>query len=282
MDILPKVLFHDADGCLNAPDGQELAFSNGSLKSVELQKLTELGKAIDASSIEHLVINTGRSWSTTRFLCHAISSTKLRYALVEHGAELWDVKKGQQLDLTKLASESGVDGASDALKSTGEIPSLIQWFLDCGRYELAEQCEVSGTLNVEVDKSSNLTFRIPPSLNGDLVIKRLKKLIAAQTNFRSDRFVYHYSSWNHFVDVMGLMDKGIGLSLVMEDLKLDPTCAAAIGDGLNDLPMLLLAGRSLCPANAVAAVRQYCEENGYASSASYIDATFDWLASLDS
>ena len=279
-DYQPTVLFHDADGCLNTPDGRPLGFQEDSLVTLDKAGLAELGRSIDDSPIVHLVLNTGRSWLATRFLAEAIASKKLRYALVEHGAELWDTNTGQRIDLMTLALRTGHTEAIEALKSVARVPELIRWFEQKGRQELAQRLGYPRALVAQPDKTNNLTFHVPEDLDGDAVLATLKALIQSEPEHQHDRFVYHYSGWNRFVDVMGIMDKGIGLTLTMAHLNTSMKQSAAIGDGLNDIPMLSAAQLPICPQNAELKVQQLCQTAGIVSSSSYINATLDYLKTL--
>ncbi|MFT7549390.1 MAG: hypothetical protein ACI9VI_003249 [Candidatus Azotimanducaceae bacterium] len=273
-----NVLFHDADGCLNPIDGHALSFEPGSLSSADVAALAELGRCVDKSGLDHLVLNTGRSWIATRFLCHHIASKKLKYALVEHGSALWDVLADREVNLAEVALESSHPRAHAALSSAKKINLLIRWFERVGSRELCRRMGYEGQLETALDKTSNLTFFLPPELDGDVVVLTLKELIASHEVFGSETLVYHHSRWNRFVDVMGTMDKGIGLSITMDYPGFKVEQAAAIGDGLNDIPMLQTAAFPICPANAEDEVKQLCRDRGYVSSSSYIGASLDWLA----
>ena len=91
----------------------------------------------------------------------------------------------------------------------------------------------------------------------------------------NDKFVYHWSRPERFIDVMGLMDKGLGVELVHEFLQ--PSHTFAIGNGLNDLAMLRTVDHPICPANAEREVIEYCRANGSVSSHSFIAALQDFL-----
>jgi len=276
----PTVLFHDADGCLNTPDGRPLAFRKDSLMPHDTKCLAELGRRIDDSPLDHLVLNTGRSWLATRFLADAIASKKLRYALVEHGAELWDIQTGQGIDLMTIARRINHLEAVAALASVEAIPKLLSWFKVGGHQALGHRLGYTGTMEAQLDKTKNLTFHLPDGIDGDTALRTLKELINSQSEHQQDQLVYHYSRWNRFVDVMGTMDKGIGLTLAMAHLGIDIERSAAIGDGLNDIPMLMAAALPICPQNAESKVKNLCEPSGTVSSSSYINATLDYLESL--
>ena len=271
------VLFHDADGCLNTTDGRPLSYKGDVLTIPQQQSLRDLGKKIDASPISHFVLNTGRSWEATSFLCDAMQCRKLSLAVVEHGAELWDVHDRRQLDLDAIAKNSNIDGLHSALASRHYVPELLDWYDQIGAIALCEHFNYSESLPRSLDKSWNLTVSVPEELNGDDVFAHLQHLIEDHIPLSQVSFNYHHSRWNRFIDVMSTMDKGIGVTLVMEHLGLHPSLSAAVGDGLNDIPMLENVGTPICPANAESSVVELCRRRGHASTREYIDATIDWI-----
>ncbi len=271
------MLFHDADGCLNAPDGSPLAFDRNSLAARDEQHLALLGRMIDRSSLSHLILNTGRSWQATEFLCDAISSRKLTYALAEHGSELWNVQTKSPVSLEELAEASSLTAITEAVASRFDITRLIEWFEETGARELCKQLGYSGSMPRQTDKRWNLTFLIPDDVDGDLVFATFKALVVSQPEFQQASLVFHYSRWNRYLDVMAQMDKGLGAGLVLEHLGIDRRYSAAIGDGLNDLPMFRDVGLPICPANAEREVVELCRAQGYVAAGSYVAATMDWL-----
>jgi len=271
------VLFHDADGCLNDADGSPLAFDREFLSDRDKQGLAELGTAIDSSSLLHFVLNTGRSWQATEFLCDAIGSQKLTYALVEHGSELWDVKRKSAVSLEPLAAQSATTTAIQAVASRFDINRLIGWFDDVGERELCNLLDYSGSFERQRDKQWNLTFWVPEDIDGERVNAALKRLLAKQAETPVSRLEFHYSQWNRYLDVMAEMDKGFGVALVLERLGIERKYSAAIGDGLNDLPMLQAVALPMCPANAAMEVVAACREGGHVATRPYLDATLDWL-----
>jgi 3-deoxy-D-manno-octulosonate 8-phosphate phosphatase (KDO 8-P phosphatase) len=54
----------------------------------------------------------------------------------------------------------------------------------------------------------------------------------------------------------GVREKGDRLEELLMELKLEPHQVAAIGDDLNDYPMLERAGRAYAPADAIELIRQ--------------------------
>ncbi len=272
------VLFHDVDGCLNPPDGAPLPLYESECISTDYHRLGQFGELLDNSPVTCFVLNTGRSWQATHFLCQAINSGKLRYALVEHGAQLWDVRSQTPVDIENL--DHSILGFDEALASRNRLQTLVEWFDEEGSRQLAERMSYAGALLHQPDKSWNLTFAVPGELDGDEVFAQLQSLISSSPDFAAAQFTYHYSRWNRFIDVMGGMDKGLGMAAVMALLGLSNPHTAAIGDGLNDLSMLQQARTPVCPANAEPAVIDLCGADGYVSDKRFIAATEDWLSRL--
>ena len=272
------ILFHDIDGCLNGQDGNSLGFRKEDLSPSHQQELAELGRVLDQSDIEHFILNTGRTWADTAYLAQAINSPKVSYALVEHGAALWEIATSTQIDLTAVVQEHKMDHLNWALDSLERVPVLVNWYETEGHVELANSLGFSGTLMNGAGPSASLTLKVPDELDGHNVLSVLEKLVQANDTFQGDRFVYHYGS-EGFIDVVGQVDKGIGVEIVVEHLGGNIKKTVGIGNGTNDLPMLEKVGLSLCPANSDHEVKALCTERGFVSDRDYIDATFTWLSS---
>jgi len=56
----------------------------------------------------------------------------------------------------------------------------------------------------------------------------------------------------------GKMEKGKVLQEIMNELKIDKTNVAIIGDDLNDLSMLEYCNKSFCPADATTEMKKRC------------------------
>jgi hydroxymethylpyrimidine pyrophosphatase-like HAD family hydrolase len=271
------ILFHDVDGCLNSLDGDPIGFTEEAMSDVLLAELANLGKLLDLSDVEHFIINTGRCWDDTEYLCNAIKSTKTRYALVEHGSSLWDVQSGKQIELLSLSKELGLEHATVALATIERVQALTIWFRSGGNKQLASAIEVNKPLELHGNQSANLTIPVPENRDGDAVMAAFEKLILAQHEFAQDAFTYHHSSSDGFIDVMGTVDKGLGVELAIGYLGYDPGQTVAIGNGLNDLAMLSKVGLPICPENAEPLVKNMCENSGISSEHRFIEATKAWL-----
>ena len=97
-----KIVFHDVDGCLNADANTPISIGGEQLPPIQKEKLTELGRKFDASSIDHLVINTGRSIQDTLSVVEHIACDKLQYIVGEHGAAFYDVQNGKVVEPGKI------------------------------------------------------------------------------------------------------------------------------------------------------------------------------------
>ena len=271
------IIFHDVDGCLNAPNGQPIGFTEKSLSENLKNSLSDLGKMIDDSKVKHFVLNTGRSWRATEYLCHAIPSTKLRYALVEHGAELWDSVTGTKIDLNALAAKHELQSVLEALESAQYISELIAWYKKEGGELLSNRLDGITSFSASVDKTSNLTIRVPENVDGDRLMSALEQLIASHEILSNYLFVYHHSKSDGYIDVMGKMDKGIGVELALKFLDGHIGDTIAIGNGLNDLPMLSAVAHPVCPASSVNTVKHLCREKGHLSQHDFITTTTEWI-----
>lgn len=275
------IVFQDVDGCLNTPDGAALDLTTGVLTEHQKLSLLELRALIDSSAVTNFVINTGRSWSATKFVCEAISSTKIRYALTEHGAELWDLKTNTALDLVQISEGLGLEKNRVAFESVERVRELISWFHKTGNSQICGDLSFPEPIQCLPDKTANLTMRVPSEVDGDDLLSSLKTAILSDERFVGAEFVFHHNRSDGFIDVMGQIDKGMGVEVVTKFLGGNWAETFAIGDGLNDLPMLHAVSYPICPANAVMEVQDLCRAKGYCSDASYIAAVMTWLSQVD-
>ncbi len=266
-----KVLFHDVDGCLNADADTPVPRIGEAMPVKLVAKLKELGRRLDLSSVEHLVINTGRSIEDTLLLVELINSEKLRYVICEHGAVFHDVKQNQPVV------------PSQAIANKLElIHRFIDWYRETGAVLLNEKI---GTEVPILDKVANLTLDSRGELDTNHILSVLQAVIQHQSPFDSQQLVFHHSQVDGYVDVMSQIDKGDGVHAIASLLSLpkespDAISSIAVGNGLNDLPMLQVATTPVCPANAEPEVIEYCSaRSGVVSEREFIDATLQWLES---
>ena len=216
------ILFHDVDGCLNSLDGGPIGFTEEAMSDGLAAELANLGELLDLSDVEHFIINTGRCWDDTEYLCKAIKSTKTRYALVEHGSSLWDVQSGKQIELLSLSKDLGLEHATAALATIERVQELIIWYRSGGNKLLASAIKVNKPLELHGNQSANLTIPVPKDRDGDAVMAAFEKIILDQHELAGDSFTYHHSRSDGFIDVMGTVDKGLGVELAIGYLGYDP------------------------------------------------------------
>lgn len=265
-----KILFHDVDGCLNAPDGAGLPLSNQHFSAQQSEQLQALGKALDASMVDIMAINTGRSLEDTKTLIHSINSTKLKYLIAEHGAVIFDIDNDQAL---KWHSTRHASNNHDPLE---KILAFIQWYKVTGCSILADKL---GSNLVVLEKIANLTVKIPPSIDCHHAFEQLQQLVRDDSPFEHEDFVFHNSVADGFIDVMSNIDKGDGIEIVCNHLRNPQATIIAVGNGLNDMPMLEKAHVCLCPANSEPEVKEFCQNTaGIISEHSFIEATLNWLS----
>lgn len=264
-----KIVFHDVDGCLNADANTPIPIGGKQLPLSQLEKLGELGRKIDDSSIDHLIINTGRSMVDTLFIVDAIASRKLQYVIAEHGAIYRDVKNKKNL------VPQGV-----LVEKLDVIHKFIHWYRDTGAKILNERV---GTEVPILDKEANLTLDARNGLDSQYIYNVLQEVVKIHAPFDYSQLVFHHSAADGYVDAMSQVDKGDGVGVVTallsqmygtsENIK-----SIAIGNGLNDMPMLEVATIPACPKNAEPEVREFCRSrSGLVSEYEFIDATLKWL-----
>jgi len=232
-------------------------------------RLQALGRKLDDSSIDHLVINTGRSVKETLPIVEDIASEKLQYVVAEHGAIYHDVKNNKS-----IAPQGPIAGRLELIRN------LIDWYRETGAKILNERV---GTEVPILDKVANLTLDARNGLDSQQIYNALQAVVKSDAPFNYNQLVFHHSAADGFVDAMGQIDKGHGIefvtSLLVQASRSTKTInSIAIGNGLNDLPMLKVATMPVCPANAELEVREYCRSrSGVVSDYEFIDATLHWL-----
>ena len=263
-----KIVFHDVDGCLNAEVGTAVPIQGEPMLSPQSDKLRTLGNSIDRSAIDHLVINTGRSLDDTLPLVKAIGSKKLRYIVAEHGAIYHDMLTDRLID----------PGGLITLK-LDPIKQFISWYNTTG-YQIMNQRV--GEMPI-LAKSANLTLDARNDLDARVVFDTLQEIAKAEAPVNFNELVFHFSEADGYVDALGKVDKGDGIKVIKSILAdNEPSeksqIVFAVGNGLNDMPMLEMASVPICPANSEPEVKAYCRSrSGFVSRHQCIDATLDWL-----
>ena len=271
-----RVVFQDIDGCLDLvgkplPDGARQTPSRE-----QAQLLREIGRAIDASSVSEVVLNTGRGLAAMDFVVAELASRKVRYLLAEHGAVAFDVLTETTVDLNTIAKRSGPPERAARYAQLEPIRSAIDWYNAHGEEQLSAHFEFPLPA---LPKAANLTLMIPEGLHSKAVLAALEAALQIQDAIDSSEFVYHSSDL--YVDVLGAVDKGDGALLLLEELGRDPSEALAMGDGSNDIAMFEVLGWGYCPANAASELKQVCESRaGVISSRQHGEAALELYRAL--
>jgi HAD superfamily hydrolase (TIGR01484 family) len=248
-----RVVFQDIDGCLDTA-GNPLPDGAGQSPSREqAHLLREIGRAIDASSVSQVVLNTGRGLAAMDFVVAELASRKVRYLLAEHGAVAFDVATESTIDLDAIANRSGPPERAARYAQLAPIRSAIDWYNAHGEEQLSARFDLALPA---LPKAANLTLMIPQGVRPKAVLAALEAALGTHAAIDSSDFVYHSSDL--YVDVLGTVDKGDGALLLLEELGCDASEALAMGDGTNDISMFEVLGSGYCPANAASELKQVC------------------------
>lgn len=257
-----KVVFQDVDGCLNTPDASDLSSGpEGGLTTAQQRLLAEIGRAIDASSVLHVVLNTGRSLAAVQYIADAIGSHKVRYLLTEHAAHGFDAHESTVLDLAQLAESWGLRECAARYAGLRQMRSVIDWYQSRGQQLLSEKL---GVALPALPKGANLTLAVPEGMPPADLIEALETLLSATEQVESEGLVYHHNPY--YVDVISQVGKGDGALVLLQVLGVSKREALAVGDGGNDASMFEALERGFCPANAAPELQRLCRSKGGAVS----------------
>ena len=266
-----KLVFQDIDGCLNTESGEEFPPGGiGLLSDQQSNMLRQIGIAMDQSSLEHIVINTGRNYEDTAYIVEAIQSEKLGYAILEHSAYAWDFKKNNKIELFDLAVAKNNVELLGRYRFLEKIPELILWYRNKGMHQISAKYV---PVNDCLDKSANLSIAIPSGMDAISFLNVLKKEI--DKDFAEDfSSQLHYCHSNFFVDVLGPILKSDGAKLMAQHFNIPLEQCLVIGDSLNDIDLFEAFQNGLCPSNSHPKIIKLCKKLGFqVSELNYGDAT---------
>lgn len=273
-----KLAFQDIDGCLNPSSGEDFPPGGvGKLSHDQKAMLHNIGMAMDASNLEVVAINTGRNYEDTAYILEGIQSEKLTYAILEHSAYAWDLSANKEIDLQLMAREQNQHELAERYEFLKHIPELIPWYRERGLHQISEK-----HVPVEdcLDKAANLSIAIPPSMNGDQLLKALKHEIE-QDFPESFHQQLHYCHSNFFVDVLGPVMKADGARLLAKHLNIEEKDCVVIGDSLNDIDLFEAFQHGLCPKNAHPIIKKICQDrNLQLSELSFGEAILNFYQSV--
>ena len=254
-----RTIFHDVDGCLNPEDGSQFVSGEDHRRLTAEQKgmLKRVSAAIDASSIEHVILNTGRRLVDTLFIAEELATSKLRYLLSETGAVAYDLIQDAPIDLVGVAEESKRPELAAPFEDMSAVQELIHWYNSGGEQLLAD--EIGSPIH-QIPKDTLLTLHVPESATGSSFVEDLKRLLRMQTSIEQGRLRFYYNDFH--VDIASAVDKGTGAQILLEMLGVPASAAAMIGDGLNDVAAFRACGHGFCPSNSAEPLKAVCRAMG--------------------
>lgn len=272
-----RIIFQDIDGCLNPVDGEAFGVTaDWEPSNKQISMLDAINSALEQSSVEHFVINTGRPWGLVRHLAKHLTSPKVRYFLLEHACVLYDRQLDTYLDCAQMAAANGLDDLVTRYQNLEHIQILFDWYRDHGMALLEAHYQ---TPLPPLDKEANLSFRIPHRVDGEALLQHIETIASAQLAPEHIQPLLFLRSDN-YIDILPGVHKLDGIHLLTAHLQLDLEHALAVGDYLNDIPVFEAFHRVLCPANAhpqIQALTRAKGDSGEISEQAYGLATLDLL-----
>lgn len=277
-----QIIFQDIDGCLNPANGEAFGATPGwQLSSEQIEMLHAIDQALEASTVEHFVFNTGRPWYLVQCIAEHIHSPKLRYFLLEHACILYDRETDCYLDCKKIAAAAGLSDLADRYANLKHLHILFDWYRTKGQQELEARYQAPLPA---LDKAGNLSFKIPDNADGDALLQEFEALAKAQLpSQHTDHLEFMRSDL--YIDILPGIHKLDGVHLLAAYLNVDLNHALAVGDYLNDLQIFEAFPQVFCPANAHEKIRELTQQKGTSgiiSSLSYGPALLELLQNMKS
>lgn len=195
-----------------------------------------------------------------------LQNLKIRYTILENGAEIWDCEEGRALYKQRLKEET----TRWIYQKVRNREGFAEFFRNGEAY--AEISSLERLREDQVDRNFINYFRqnhifvqnleqLPDVLEQtekinlyDLPSSLRAELVAA---LERDESCTVTSSAGNNLEVQGYeIEKGKALRILCEQLNILPEEVLAFGDGQNDLEMLRYAGTGIAMGNADGAIRQ--------------------------
>ena len=256
---MSKIAFIDVDGCLNPPSGEDFPSGLvGEITTDQKEVFARLLHALEGSSLEAVVMNTGRGIEDALYIARSLPTPKLRYLLLEHSLYGYDLERDCEIDLGQLAEALGLLEIASRYRQIETIERVVSWYTHEGqailRDKIARDCPA-------LPKRGNLSMAIPDGYDAEGLIEELKDLVKECLGSETaDKLTYCHS--NLFVDCIGSVHKSDGVVILMQHLGYKPKDALIVGDGKNDLDVFGKFENLLCPANAHPEIIEMTRERG--------------------
>jgi hydroxymethylpyrimidine pyrophosphatase-like HAD family hydrolase len=277
-----RIIFQDVDGCLNPADGEDFGVTpEWEATPTQIRMLHAIDKAVDESTIEHFIINTGRFWPILENIVKHFSSPKIRYFVMEHACVIHDRHAGTNLDLAATAKACELHDLASRYTSLDTMQILLKWYDDHGQ-KLME--DTYGSSMPRLDKIGNLSFAFPPGSAGEEVLSVIEAAVKAGLSDADFRRLDFCCS-DRFVDILPGIHKMDGIELMCAHLGIDQAEALAVGDYLNDLAVFEAFPQVMCPSNAhprIIGLTAEKQGDGYVSKHPYGESLIDLLGKLSS
>jgi hydroxymethylpyrimidine pyrophosphatase-like HAD family hydrolase len=273
-----QIIFQDIDGCLNPEDGESFGVTADWEPSArQVAMLRAIDVALEASSLEHFVINTGRPWSLVQNIAKHFKTSKARYFLLEHACVLYDRERARYINCAELAAICGLDDLAARYRNIEIINTLFDWYRSTGQAELEEHYGVDLT---PIDKVGNLSIVIPAGVDGFEMLARIESLARSKVDSgKIDQLDFVRS--DNYIDILPGIHKLDGIHLLATHLGVSLKHALAVGDYLNDLTVFESFDRVLCPANAHPKIKALAQSKGTHGSVSSLPYGAALLQLLD-
>jgi hydroxymethylpyrimidine pyrophosphatase-like HAD family hydrolase len=275
-----KIIFQDVDGCLNPEDGELFGVGVDCEPSAnQVAMLEAIDAAVEASPVEHFVINSGRPWPLVRNFVKHFKTPKARYFLLEHACVLYDREEATFINCAELAARCGLVELAARYQNLDIIETLFAWYASRGQAQLEAEYEADLT---PVEKVGNLSFFIPDGVDGDAMLLRIEALVRETLSARQVAQLEFLRS-DAYIDILPGIHKLDGIHLLTSHLGVSLDQALAVGDYLNDLAVFESFDRVLCPANAhprIKALTKSKGTTGHVSALPYGAAVLELLRSL--
>ena len=209
-------------------------------KDVEsIARLTEMGVKF--------VLATGRGYNTTFELRKRLGlyDKEGEYTISFNGGFITENKGNRPLYKRGISFETASALYSEAVRRNQTVHVYTEDTVYIYNYIDAERKYVEGRMPIKEIFSDDIDFLkdepIIKELYMDTDISRLEKIAAEITDITAGLAV-SYSSNRYLEFNSPLADKGIGLRKLAEILNVDLSETMAVGDNINDLPMLKASG----------------------------------------
>ena len=240
-----KMVFSDMDGTL-LWKGVRLSVEN----YTAIRKVVDKGVAF--------VICTGRgAFGVEPYLKELGLIGKRGYAICQNGATVYDLRD-MTVAIKRSFPPSLVKPVADFARSLGEIEIFYyddrNFMCECLTAEVEEYCQVMKTcprmISGPMDYEGEFTKCLfsGPREKLEQVKHFAKELLGDQVNL-------FYSSETYMEFVINGVDKGSALEATAKEAGVELKDTIAIGDGDNDLPMILKAGLGVAMKNGEAHVK---------------------------